>query len=238
MDGTISAIVPALDEREEIEETLIRARRALGPDAELLVVDGGSRDGTPAVAARHARVLDSEPCRGLQLDRGAEAARGDILVFLHADTWLEPGAADAIRGAVAGGAGAGCGRFAVRTSGWRYRLLERGVNWRTRAFRTATGDQALFATRDAYRAAGGFGPHPLFEDVRLVRALRRVVRFEPIDTIAATSSRRWVEGGFLRTVLAHWALRLWHAFGTDPSRLARRYGSRGSGRSGINRPTT
>lgn len=221
-----SAIIPTLDEHDEIAETLARARTALGTNAELLVVDGGSRDGTPALAVRDARVLECEPCRGLQLDRGARAARGEILVFLHADTWLSPEAGARIRAAVESGAVGGCCRLAVRAEGWRYRWLERGIAWRTRRFGTATGDQALFATRGAYAASGGFGPYPLFEDVRLVRALRRMGRFEPVDAVAATSPRRWAERGFLRTVLTHWVLRIRHAAGAEPARLARRYGHR------------
>jgi len=223
---TVSAIVPALDERGEIAETLARARAALGPETELIVVDGGSRDDTRALAARQARVIACEPCRGLQLHRGAQSAGGDILVFLHADTWLSAGAGEAIRAAVARGAVAGCCRLAVRAEGRRYRWLERGVAWRTRRFGTATGDQALFATRSAYAATGGFEPHPLFEDVRLVRALKRVGRFEPVGAVAATSARRWAERGFVRTVLAHGLLRLRHAAGAEPARLARRYGHR------------
>lgn len=222
----LSAIIPTLDEAGEIEETLTRVRAALGPDAEIVVVDGGSRDGTRALAARHARVLECGPCRGAQLHRGALATRGDILVFVHADTWLSSGVGSAIRVAVAGGAVAGCCRLAVRATGRRYRWLERGIAWRTRRFSTATGDQTLFATREAYVEAGGFGPHPLFEDVRLVRALKRVGRFEPIEAVAATSPRRWTERGFVRTVLEHWLLRLRHAAGAEPSRLARRYGHR------------
>lgn len=224
--GRLSAIVPTLDEVDEIDGTLARAAAALGPDTELIVVDGGSRDGTRERAAGRARVLETGPCRGLQLDRGARAARGDILVFLHADTWLSPGTGDAIRAAVARGAVAGCCRLAVRAEGRRYRWLERGIAWRTRRFGTATGDQGLFATREAYEATGGFGPHPLFEDVRLVRALGRVGPFVPIDAVAATSARRWVERGFLRTVLTHWVLRIRHWAGAEPARLARRYGHR------------
>jgi len=222
----LSAIVPTLDEAGGIEETLSRARVALGEDTEILVVDGGSRDGTRTLAARHARVLECEPCRGVQLHHGAHAARGDILVFLHADTWLSPGAGAAIRGAVAGGAVGGCCRLAVRGEGWRYRWLERGIAWRTRRFGTATGDQALFATRESYALAGGFGPYPLFEDVRFVRALRRLGPFVSLEAVAATSPRRWTEHGFLRTVVGHWLLRARHAAGAEPATLARRYDHR------------
>lgn len=224
-----SVIVPTLEEEARLDETLRRAKSALGPEAEVIVVDGGSRDRTVAIAADHGRVLSTRRNRGVQLAAGARAATGDILVFLHADTWLPESAGTAIRTAVRAGAEAGCFRFALdsHAHGWRYRLLERGVNWRTRRFRTATGDQALFATRDAYEACGGFSDLPLFEDVTFVRAVRRVARFRLLALAVRTSSRRW-ETGFLRTVARHWALRVAFLAGADPRRL-RRYHERPAG---------
>lgn len=224
----LSVVVPTLDEEGEIEETLRRARRAVGERAELLVVDGGSEDRTVDVARVRARVVESEPGRGVQLRRGAELARGEVLLFLHADTWLEPGAGEAIRRALDTGADAGCFRFAVRpvTSSWRYRTLERGIDWRTRHFRTATGDQAIFTTRELYRRCGGIPDLPLFEDVAFVRRLRGHGRFVPLEARAFTSRRRWEERGFWRTVIAHWGLRGAFAAGVDPAALARFYRSR------------
>lgn len=228
-------IVPTLDEEARIAETLRRAKTALGPDTEVLVVDGGSRDRTAEIAERHGTVLRAERGRGLQLRAGARAARGRILVFLHADTRLSEGSATALRTAVRAGAGAGCFRFAFppRARGLRYRLLEWGVNWRTRRFRTATGDQAIFASRAAYDACGGMPPLPLFEDVAFVRAVRRVARFEPLAHVAHTSSRRW-DAGFLRTILRHWALRLAFAAGADPRWLSRYHARPGAGRGATN----
>ena len=156
--------MPTLDEEAHLDETLRRAESALGPEAEVIVVDGGSRDRTAGIAAAHGRVLSTRPNRGAQLAAGARAASGEILIFLHADTWLPDGAATAIRAAVRAGAEAGCFRFALdpHAHGWRYRLLEWGVNWRTRRLHTATGDQALFATRDAYDGLRGlWGSSPL-----------------------------------------------------------------------------
>ncbi|WP_419858770.1 TIGR04283 family arsenosugar biosynthesis glycosyltransferase [Candidatus Palauibacter irciniicola] len=224
-----SVIVPTLDEETRLDETLRRAKSALGPEAEVVVVDGGSRDRTAGIAADHGRVLSTRPNRGAQLAAGARAATGEVLVFLHADTWLPDGAGTAIRAAVRAGAEAGCFRFALDPDarGWRYRLLEWGVNWRTRRLHTATGDQALFATRDAYEACGGFRDLPLFEDVTFVRAVRRVARFRLLPLAARTSSRRW-ETGFLRTVVRHWALRAAFLAGADPRRL-RRYHERPAG---------
>ncbi len=224
-----SVIVPTLDEEARLAETLRRAKSALGAEAEIIVVDGGSRDRTVALAADHGRVLSTRRNRGAQLAAGARAANGEILVFVHADTWLPDGGATAIRAAVRAGAEAGCFRFALdpHARGRRYRLLEWGVNWRTRRLHTATGDQALFATRDAYEACGGFRNLPLFEDVTFVRAVRRVARFRLLPLAARTSSRRW-EAGFLRTVVKHWALRAAFVAGADPRRL-RRYHERPAG---------
>lgn len=231
MTREFSVIVPTLDEEARLDETLRRAKSALGPETEVIVVDGGSRDRTTEVAAAHGRVLSTRRNRGAQLAAGARTATGEILVFVHADTWLPDGAAAAIRAAVRAGAGAGCFRFAIqarsRARRWRYRLLEWGVNWRTRRLRTATGDQALFATRDAYEACDGFRDLPLFEDVTFVRAVRRVTRFRLLPLTAYTSSRRW-EAGFLRTVVKHWALRAAFLAGADPRRLSR-YHERPSG---------
>lgn len=223
-----SVIVPTLDEAGQIVPVLESAREALGPDAELIVADGGSADDTVALAGDLARVVVAAGGRGSQLNAGARRARGRILVFLHADTRLVPGADAAIRGALSlPGTVGGCFRFSVDPpagSQLRYRLLEWGVNLRTRWFRTATGDQAIFARRDAFDAVGGLPEIPLFEDVGFVRALRRIGRFAPVDLPALTSRRRWEEEGYVRTVVAHWLLRAGYLARISPARLARWYG--------------
>lgn len=235
--ATISVVVPTLDEEDRIEGALRSARDAVGDGAELLVVDGGSSDATRERAAPLARVVRSEPGRGRQLHEGARAARGDVLVFLHADTRLPRASAPLLRAALdRRGTAGGCFRFGLRPPSpavSRWRLLELGVRARTRLFGTATGDQALFASREAYRASGGYPDWPLFEDVELVRRLKRVGRFRVVPTVARTSRRRWERAGFWRTVATHWALRLAFSAGVAPGRLARWYdrltGPRGRG---------
>lgn len=225
--GRISVVVPTLDEEDRVEAALRSARGAFGPDAELIVVDGGSRDATRSRARPLARVLEAEPGRGGQLDAGARAAVGEILVFLHADTRLSPEAAGPLSRLLAEpGVAGGCFRFGVAPpprglSRWRW--LEAAVRLRTRLFRTATGDQALFATREAYRSSGGFPPWPLFEDVEFVRRLRDVGHFRVLPVEARTSRRRWERAGFWRTVGTHWLLRGAYAAGVGPERLARWY---------------
>lgn len=226
----VSVVVPTLNEEDSIGEALRSAIEAFGEAVDLVVVDGGSRDQTVERASRLARVVEAPRGRGAQLNAGARLARGDILVFLHADTTLEPQAGRRILQALGhAGTVGGCCRFAIKPApGLRmpYRWLERGVNLRTRVFRTATGDQAIFSTRGAFERVGGFPEDPLFEDVEFVRALRRVGRFEPVDARALTSGRRWQGRGFLRTVVTHWLLRLAYSAGVPARTLARWYGRR------------
>lgn len=225
--ATVSVVVPTLNEEERILPALRSARAAFGAAVDLVVVDGGSTDRTRERAARAATVLESRPGRGIQLDVGARASTGDILVFLHADTRLEPGSGARVREALRRpGVVGGCFRFTVnggKALPLRYRLLQAAVDLRTRGFRTATGDQAIFVSRPAYEAAGGVPDQPLFEDVAFVSRLKRVGRFHPIPAEARTSRRRWEEEGFWPTVARHLALRGAYAVGVTPARLARWY---------------
>lgn len=219
-------IIPALNEAGCIGATL-SALRALG-DAELIVVDGGSSDGTVAVAARRAdRVLESEAGRARQMNAGAAAAGGDVLWFVHADTVPPLGALERIRATV--GSGHAWGRFDLRLDGRRpaFRVIERLINWRSALSGIATGDQALFVARGAWDAVGGFPDIPLMEDVALSRALKRLVRPARIRSPVLSSSRRWEAGGIARTVWLMWRLRYAYWRGADPADLARQYaGSR------------
>jgi len=229
---TVSVIVPALDEADVLPRTLRAARAAFGPSAELVVVDGGSEDGTPAAAEGLARVVRSAPGRGRQQNAGVRASRGEALVFLHADTIVEERAGSDLERALSDPRTAGgCLRFALPArpgSGSLQRaadaLLEAAVRARTRLFRSATGDQVIFARRSAFEAAGGFPDYPLFEDVDLVRRLRREGRFRVLPARATTSGRRWEERGWLRTVLLHLALRGAFHLGVPAWRLAAWYG--------------
>ena len=227
-----SIVIPALEEESRIADTIGAARTAYGDDCEILVVDGGSADRTREVAARLARVIVKTGGRGAQLNAGAEHAAGDVFVFLHADTRVETCSGREIAAALSSsGVAGGCHRFRVQPPAGRftrYALLEVGVNLRTRVFRTATGDQAIFARRESFWAAGGFPDYPLFEDVTLVRRLRGIGRFATVDASARTSRRRWEETGFWRTVAFHWILRTAFQLGVRPELLAAWY-DRGSG---------
>jgi rSAM/selenodomain-associated transferase 2 len=220
----LSIILPALDEAAAIEATLAAAAPARSLGAEVIVVDGGSRDATRALAAPLCdRVIDSPRGRAAQMNAGAAAAAGDVLLFLHADTLLPPTAHDDVERALA--AGREWGRFDVVIAGADPMLavVALFMNARSRLTGVATGDQAIFATRAAFDAAGGFPAIPLMEDVALSKALGRRSPPASLASRVITSGRRWERRGTIRTVLLMWRLRLAYALGADPHRLARRY---------------
>jgi len=220
---TLSVVVPTLDEAEALPATLAHARQ---PGVrELIVVDGGSHDGTLAVARALAdRVLEAARGRAQQMNAGAAAACGDVLLFLHADTRLPAGYAQAVAGALADPAVVG-GRFDVQldAAGLTYRALGRLISLRSRLTRVATGDQAIFVRRAVFERLGGYPLVPLMEDVALSRALKRAGRIACLGEAVTTSARRWQRHGVARTVLLMWALRAAYYAGVPPARLARIY---------------
>ena len=221
----LSIVVPTLNEAAGIADTLapLQAMRARGH--EVVVVDGGSADGTPELAAPLAdRVVRAERGRARQQNAGADAASGDVLLFLHADTRLPEDADRLVLGGLAS-SGRGWGRFDVRLTGQHpmLRVVERMIGARSRASGIATGDQAIFARRDWFRRAGGFPDAPLMEDVALSRALRRLGPPLCLRETVVTSSRRWEERGVFRTMVLMWRLRWAYWRGADPADLAKRY---------------
>ena len=218
----ISVVIPALDEEALVRRAIESVRRDA---AEVLVVDGGSSDRTREVAAAAgARVLESARGRGRQLDHGAREARGEWIVFLHADTRLEPGWCPSILGLDPGVAG-GAFRFALDTARPARRYAEWAVALRCRLLGLPFGDQALFCRRRSYEEAGGFPHEPLFEDVALVLRLRRVGRVVLLPRCAVSSPRRWQADGPARTTIRNNALLLAFLAGVSPARLARLYNS-------------
>jgi rSAM/selenodomain-associated transferase 2 len=219
----ISVIVPALDEAAQIAETLASARAPAV--CEIVVVDGGSSDATAEVARQHAdRVLTAPRGRAVQMNAGAALARGEVLLFLHADTRLPAGFDSAVLTALSDPAMVG-GRFDVRLVPGTPLLVLVGalMNLRSRLSRIATGDQAIFVRRTVFESLGGFEPIPLMEDVSFSRALKRRGHVACLRSTVETSSRRWLEDGPLRTVLLMWWLRLLYFCGASPHRLRRRY---------------
>lgn len=217
----IAVVIPTLDEEKALGDNLAAAI-AIADD--LVVSDGGSRDATVAVAANMGvRTVSGPPGRGGQLNRGAAAVAGEVLVFLHADTRLPTEAAEAIRRAVA--AGAVGGAFYLRFDGDRptLRLGARLINLRTRLFRLPLGDQAQFATRAAFAGLDGFPDWPILEDLDFFRRLKRYGRIAVLPGPAVTAARRFTRDGALRTVARNWLIWTLFALGVPPRRLARLY---------------
>jgi rSAM/selenodomain-associated transferase 2 len=229
MRTDLSVVVPTLDEAGAIEATLgaLAPLRARG--VEIVVVDGGSRDGTPIFAAPLAdRVLTSERGRARQMNAGAAATRTEVLLFLHADTRLPADADRRVHDAVQ--RGALWGRFDVRIDGRSHWLpvVAWLMNVRSRLTGIATGDQAIFVTREAFDRVGGFPDQPLMEDVEISRRLRRLARPDCLRDRVVTSGRRWDTHGAWRTIVLMWRLRWAYWRGTPAQDLARRYAGHSS----------
>jgi rSAM/selenodomain-associated transferase 2 len=220
----LSIIIPALDEAPIIVETLAALAPLRARGAEVIVVDGGSSDSTPALARPLAdRVISAPRNRGAAMNAGAALASGDMFLFLHADTIVPENADRLIASALA------CcvwGRFDLRIAGQHplLALVARMISWRSRLTGIATGDQAIFVTQEAFRNVGGFPDLPLMEDIALSRKLKRRSRPHCITTPVVTSGRRWEYHGVFRTIALMWRLRLAYYCGVAPARLALTYG--------------
>ena len=220
----LSIVVPVLNEAQGIERFLHQFDAARREGHELIVVDGGSDDETVQRARPWCDVLLTSPSgRAQQMQIGVNAASGDALWLVHADTLLRPGAFRSVVGAL-GGVRA-WGRFNVRLSGgrWMFRVIERMINLRSRLSAIATGDQAMFVERSALDRIGGIPQQALLEDVELCRRLKREGRPICLTEKLTTSSRRWESRGVWRTVVLMWGLRWRYYFGADPERLHRQY---------------
>jgi len=219
----ISVVIPVLNEESALAATVVSAR---GPAVrEVIVVDGGSSDGTPALAERLAdRVLRGPRGRAVQMNAGAAVAAAEVVLFLHADTRLPESFAAAVLAALADPRAVG-GRFDVSLQPGSPLLALTGalINLRSRLSRIATGDQAIFVRRRVFDDLGGFPPLPLMEDIAFSRALKRAGRIVCLREKVITSSRRWRRDGVLRTILLMWSLRLLYFCGVSPARLRRVY---------------
>lgn len=223
---SLSVVIPTLNAAPTLPQALHGLRGPLAA-REVIVADGGSTDGTVAVArALGARIVEAARGRGAQLAAGAAAASGDWLLFLHADCRLEPGCEGAVRAfVVAPGAigRAGYFNFALDDAAPAARRLERIVAWRCRTLGLPYGDQGLLISRGLYDAVGGFAPLPLMEDVDLVRRLGRR-RLANIGGRCIASARRYRRGGYWRRPLRNLLCISLYFAGVRPDRIARLYG--------------
>ena len=226
----LSIVIPVINEAANIGRTLVVTCAAVPPDTQIIVVDGGSTDGTADAArkflgSRHQiKLIQSAPGRAQQMNAGAALAAGDVLLFLHADTLLPLQAGRAILE----GIGAGnvvWGRFDVRIEGRprMLRVVAFCMNLRSRLTGIATGDQAIFVRRQVFLAVGGFCVQPLMEDIEMSRSLKRQSVPLCLRERVLTSGRRWETHGVWRTIFLMWRLRLLYWLGASAAQLKQAY---------------
>lgn len=223
----LSIILPTLNEAPRITASLKALQPLRQAGHEVIVVDGGSTDGTPELVSPLAapladRVLSVPPGRARQMNAGAAVAKGDALLFLHADTRLQEQAAPAIQDALRHRQ---WGRFDVNIQGRppMLKVVAAFMNRRSRLTGIATGDQALFVSRAAFATVGGYPEQPLMEDIELSKRLKRLGPPACLDEQVVTSGRRWEENGVWPTILLMWRLRFDYWRGVPAERLAARY---------------
>ena len=216
----ISVIIPTLDEAANLPATLEPLHGVKG--VEVIVADGGSSDATGAMAeAAGARLVVARTGRASQQNAGAEVAGGEVLLFLHADTVLPTGFAEAARATLAQPEvvlGAFC--LGIDGEGWGLRLVERLADWRSRCLQMPYGDQALFLRRETFISLGGFPEQEIMEDFELVRRLKKLGKVELSTLAVQTSARRWQRLGVVRTTLLNQLIICGYFLGVSPARLA------------------
>lgn len=231
----LSVVIPVRDEARGLPPLLADLATAPGLVAEVVVVDGGSRDGSAAVARlAGAQVLSAPPGRGGQLVRGIAASQAPWLLLLHGDGRLPTGWARSVAGAMRQGEGqAWAFRLAIDGADPALRLVELAVTLRSRWRSLPYGDQGLLLSRQLYRQAGGIAPLPLMEDLEFVERLRRLAPIRLLPGALRVSDRRWRQLGVWQTTLANARLRRDWRRGESPQRLAARYRRGGASEGGI-----
>jgi len=217
----LSVVIPTWNEAENLAANL----DALPRSAEVVVADGGSDDGTVEIARRSgARVLTCPRGRARQMHAGAREARGETLLFLHADAVLGSGADEAMADALSDpGVVGGFFRLRIESRRAALRFAALGSNLRARALRLPYGDQGLFLRRSVYEEVGGFPDVPFLEDIALIRMLRRKGRLRPLPVIVSTGDRHWRDLGLLGTSILDWTMVGLYCAGVPPSTLAPQY---------------
>lgn len=223
LNPALSIIVPMLNEIEQLPELLVHLQQWQRRGCEVLLVDGGSRDGSADEAEIIGlTVLRSSRGRARQMNMGAASAKGGALVFLHADTRLPAQADQQILEALSK---RHWGRFDVRLTGekWMLRIVAFLMNWRSRITGIATGDQAIFVEKSTFTAIGGFPDLPLMEDIEISKRLKQVGPPQCLSAAVVTSGRRWLENGVWSTIWLMWRLRWAYWRGQSAEQLNRLY---------------
>jgi rSAM/selenodomain-associated transferase 2 len=224
MTPLLSVVIPVRNEAQALPALLDDLAELRTGGAELILVDGGSSDGTCELAlGRVDQLLRTASGRALQMNAGAAVARGEYLWFVHADTRVSVDSLKSLRETLS--ERPLWGRFDVRLSGsgLALRLIGAMISLRSRLTGIASGDQGIFVARRHFEALGGYAPIPLMEDLQLCRRLRALTRPRCLRPPLATSSRRWEQHGIWRTVVLMWCLRLAYYCGASPEKLARQY---------------
>lgn len=220
----VSVVIPTWNEEAILEESLLSLKSQEG-EFEIVVADGGSQDRTREIAARHARCVIAPKGRGVQMNAGAGASKGEVLLFLHADCRLAPGAIEeAWQILDQPEIKAGCFPQRIQSRAPVYRLVEWAASFRSRRLGIVYGDSALFLRRETFDRCGGFPPVPLFEDFGISQRLKKLPgKIALAKSRVQVSPRRWKKRGFLRTTWMNWSLAISYLRGTSPEILSRRY---------------
>ncbi len=218
----ISVIIPILNEAKILEKTLSQLQSELEAH-ELIVVDGGSTDGSVHIAEKYGKVIVSEPGRAKQLNTGAASATGDILIFLHADIWLESGALAAAAIAISSGYVGGGFQQKIDGTHFLYRAIETTGNVRGKYLKIFYGDSGIFLKRTDFEKIGGFPEVPILEEMEFSKKLRRLGKTTLVTPHIHISTRRWETKGIVRTTLNNWLITLLYFLKFSPVQLAKLY---------------
>ena len=218
----ISIIIPILNEAKILDKTLSQLQTELGHH-ELIIVDGGSSDDSTRIAEKYGEVITSARGRAKQLNAGAVAATGDILLFLHADIWLEPGALAAVETALSSGYIGGGFRQKIDGKRILYRMIEIAGNIRGKYLKVFYGDSGIFLARADFEKIGGFPDLPILEEMEFSKSLRKLGKTTLIVPHIHLSARRWEAKGIVRTTLNNWLITLLYFLKVSPKRLAKLY---------------
>ncbi|HZX35220.1 MAG TPA: TIGR04283 family arsenosugar biosynthesis glycosyltransferase [Thermodesulfobacteriota bacterium] len=221
----ISVIIPVLNEEENVSAAICSVLSE--PGVEVIISDGGSSDSTVQIAEGFSRVRivrTSKPSRGLQMDEGALSAKGDVFLFLHADTVLPPNWSEAIKKCLNDKAAiAGAFTFSIASPGISFRLIEFFSSLRCCLFTLPFGDQAIFVGKEAFFNSGGFMGLPLMEDVNIIGRLKTLGKVCILKEIVSASPRRWLKKGRARNTFKNWFVFALYLAGVSPDRLYRYY---------------
>lgn len=218
----ISVIIPVLNEAKILDKTLSQLQPELKKH-ELIIVDGGSTDNSVGIAKQYGKVVISERGRAKQLNAGAAAATGDILVFLHADVWLEPGAFASVEKTLSLGYVGGGFLQKIDNKGLLYRIIEITADMRGKYQKIYYGDSGVFISKRDFQNINGFPDVPIMEEIEFSKKMRKLGKTRLVKPRIHISARRWQKRGIIRTTVTNWFITLLYNCGYSLDRLAKLY---------------